>query len=45
MYKGGGIELLMLIAKSCVKNEETIRLCIQVIRVITYANGMSQGSE
>ncbi|KAM7457430.1 hypothetical protein BLSTO_01813 [Blastocystis sp. subtype 1] len=38
MYKEGGIELLMMIAKSCVENEETIRLCIQVIRVITYAN-------
>lgn len=43
MYKEGGIELLMMIAKSCVENEETIRLCIQVIRVITYANGLNEG--
>ena len=43
MYKEGGIELL--IAKSCVENEETIRLCIQVIRVITYANGLNEGRE
>ena len=39
MYKEGGVELVMTIAKSCIENEETIRLCMQVIRVIAYENG------
>ena len=36
MYKEGGIGLLFAVAKSCVGNEETIRMCMQVLRVIAF---------
>ena len=36
MFKEGGIGLLFAVAKSCVGNEETIRMCMQVLRVIAF---------
>lgn len=36
MYTEGGIGLLFAVAKSCVGNEETIRMCMQVLRVIAF---------
>lgn len=36
MNKEGGFSLLFAVAKSCVDNEETIRMCMQVLRVIAF---------
>ena len=43
MYEEGGIDLLLIVCKKCIGNEETVRMACQVLRVITAADGFLKG--